>query len=187
MSAPSSDPTGAGSHPARPQYGEYATPAEQRAHIQQPTPHPVVPAPVPAPTPTPTWGAPSVESRQPVAHPADRIATIAMLGFGAVYVLLSMTTFLDLPAVADEAYRIMGITTKFTNVDAARLWGIVAAIVLVVGYLATAFLALRSLRRGRLAWWIPLVGAAVTFLVVYVCIAIPLLGDPAFTQFVVGS
>jgi hypothetical protein len=81
----------------------------------------------------------------------------------------------------------MGITAQFTNVDAARLWGVVAAIVLVVGYLATAVLAVRRVRRGRLAWWIPLVGAAVTFIAVYVCIAIPLFGDPAFAHYVVGS
>ena len=32
---------------------------------------------------------------------------------------------------------------------------------------------------GKLAWWIPLVGAIVTFIVVSVCLTVPLLGDPA--------
>ncbi|MBN9169087.1 MAG: hypothetical protein J0J11_04055, partial [Microbacterium sp.] len=44
--------------------------------------------------------------------------------------------------------------------------------------------ALRTLRRGRISWWIPLVGAVVTYAVVYICIAVPLLGDPAFMQYV---
>ena len=52
-----------------------------------------------------------------------------------------------------------------------------------VGYLITAYFSWRRLRAGRVSWWVPLVGAVVTYLAVYVCLAVPLLGDPAFVRF----
>lgn len=171
----------------RPQYGEYATPEEQRAHIRDPqaawvySPGADAVAPPAAPSVPPR-----VDPQGPVLrpHPADRIATIALLVYGAINVVFTAVSFLDLPAVAERAMQIMGIPGEFTNVDSARSWGLIAAILLAVGYIVTALLAVRRLRRGRLAWWIPLVGALVTYAIVYVCIAIPLLGDPAFSQYI---
>ncbi|HWL77174.1 DUF6264 family protein [Microbacterium sp.] len=171
----------------RPRYGEYATPEEQRARIRDPqaawvySPGADAVASPPAPS-----VAPGVDPQGPVLrpHPADRIATIALLVYGAINVVLTAISFLDLPSVAERAMQIMGIPGDFTNVDSARSWGLIAAMLLVVGYIVTALLAVRRLRSGRLTWWIPLVGAVVTYAVVYVCIAIPLLGDPAFSQYI---
>jgi hypothetical protein len=42
------------------------------------------------------------------------------------------------------------------------------------------------MRRGRVSWWIPLVGAAATYLVVSVCLTIPLMGDPALMHYILG-
>lgn len=169
---------------SRPAYGEYATPEEQRARIVQSgsaapdavAPPVAMPAVPPAPQP---WGARA--ARAP--RPADRLATIVLLAFGAMNVLLSAMSYLNLDDAATQAMKMLGITGAFTNVDAARLWGVIAAVVLVAGFVVTAMLALRRLRTGRLTWWIPLVGAVATYLVVYVCILIPLLGDPAFVSF----
>jgi hypothetical protein len=183
--------------PARPQYGEYATPEEQRARIQQPdasaalsaghAPDPVAaPTPQPQPRPTTLWGAtPPVGSPAPVrANPADRIVTIALLAFGAFNVVSSVFSFFNLSEVAQQAMRIIGIDGDFTNVAAARVWGPIAAGVLVIGYLVTVLLSLRRIRAGRITWWLPLVGAVITYVVVYLCLAVPLLGDPAFTEYV---
>ncbi|NYE19843.1 DUF6264 family protein [Microbacterium immunditiarum] len=176
----------------RPQYGEYATPEEQRAHIRDPQAasvySPVADAAVPpaAVPPAAPSVPPRVDPQGPVLrpHPADRIATIALLVYGAINVVFTAVSFLDLPTVAERAMQIMGIPGDFTNVESARSWGLIAAILLAVGYVVTALLAVRRLRSGRLAWWIPLVGALVTYAIVYVCIAIPLLGDPAFSQYI---
>ncbi|MEZ3159675.1 DUF6264 family protein [Microbacterium sp. BWT-B31] len=175
----------------RPAYGEYATPEEQRARIKDPgaawvyspaadavvAPEQAAPAqPVPEPAPA------GVRAGRP--HPVDRVVTLALLAYGLINVAFTAFSFLDLASVAQQAMDLMGIEGEFTNVDAARTWGIVAAVVLVVGYVATAALSVLQLRRGRIAWWIPLAGAVATYLVVYVCLAVPLLGDPAFIGYV---
>ena len=177
----------------RPQYGEYATPEEQRARIQQPdatwaletgqavdgaqvhaAPADAAPAdaapvdPVPAMTP---------------ARGVDRVVTLALLALGALNVVITAVSYFDLAGLADQAMTLLGIEGEFTNVESAQLWGPIAAVVLVAGFALTAFLAWGNLRRGRISWWIPLVGAVVTYIVVYVCIAIPLLGDPAFVAY----
>ena len=179
----------------RPQYGEYATPEEQRARIQQPNAtwsletgqavgpagggqvHPVTPG-------TPD-GAPAAASTAPMtrARGADRAVTLALLALGALNVILTAVTYFDLAGLANQAFSIIGIPGEFTNVDSARLWGPIAAVALIVGFVITAFLAWRSLQVGRISWWIPVVGAILTYIVVYVCIAIPLFGDPAFMEY----
>jgi hypothetical protein len=169
--------SGQGTDREQPRYGEYATPEEQRARIG----HPVHDAPAPtAAPPAPTWGAAGVPQPVRTQHPVDRIVTIALLVYGAVNVALSLVSFLDLPAVADMTYRMMGIAGTFTDTPAARVWGVIAAVVLVLGYAATAWLSVRTLRRGRRAWWIPVVGAILTYVVVSVCVSVPLMADPAF-------
>lgn len=172
----------------RPQFGEYATREEQQARIKDPdastaldlglSPAAGVP-PVPPPPVAPGDGEP-ISGRARAPHPVDRIVTIVLLAYGAFNVIFSAMSFLNLADVANEALRILGATEEFTNFAAARLWGPIAAIVLVAGFVVTALLSVRRLRAGRITWWLPLVGAVATYLVVYVCLAIPLLGDPAF-------
>jgi uncharacterized membrane protein YhaH (DUF805 family) len=195
MSTPGPDPRGAdeGARP-RPQYGEYASAEEQRARIREPQ-HPPEPPAGAAPTPpvahpltqtppSPMWGAPSPQAPVRSRHPIDRIVTIILLAWGAVNVVYSAISYANLPAFAAQAYRLMGVQGEFTNIAAGRVWGVVAAVVLVAGYVVTLLLAVRNLRRSRLAWWIAVVGSVVTFMAVYICLAVPLLGDPAFLQYV---
>ncbi|MFT4230381.1 MAG: DUF6264 family protein [Microbacterium sp.] len=189
----------------RPRYGEYATPEEQRARIQQPDVATALDAatiPVasdararaaqassdPAPwldPASPGLGAAQQFGAAPVRarRPADRIATIVLLVYGAVSVFLSVPSFFDLPAVANQTLEVLGASGEFTNLDSAALWGPVAAAALVGGFVVTAVLSLRRLRSGRLTWWVPLVGAVATYAVVYVCLAVPLVGDPAFVEY----
>ncbi len=165
----------------RPQYGEYATPDEQRRLAGLP-PVDAVPA------------APSIE--QPVqpaparsitkARPWDRIITIALLAYGLVNVFMTGMAYLDLPTVMNQSMGILGIEGEFTNFAQGKLWGTTAAILLVVGWVITAWLSLRRLRTGKLTWWVPLVGAAATMLIVSICIMIPMMGDPAFMAYVDG-
>jgi hypothetical protein len=53
-----------------------------------------------------------------------------------------------------------------------------------VAYLLTAMLTWRVLKAGRISWWIPIVGAIAAYVVVSLCLAVPLMGDPAFVEYV---
>ena len=189
----------------RPRYGESATPEEQRARIHQPDatfaldagekidqPAPAAPPPAAPATQVPAARQPGagagmpgsgMPGSAPTRHPVDRIVTIALLAYGAINVVFSALSFFDLAALATQALRILGSTAEFTNDEAARVWGPIAAVVLVIGYLVTLLLSVRRLRSSRLPWWLPLVGAAATYIVVYICLAVPLLGDPAFVEY----
>ena len=164
----------------RPQYGEYATPEEQRRLAGLPPADAVavvedqtmpVAAPAKAPAPNPRRGN------------VDRIVTIALLAYGLVNVVMTAISYLDLPTVLQQSMQILGIDGEFSNFAQGRLWGGIAAVVLVIGYAVTALVAFRRLRAGKRAWWIPLVGAAVTMILVTICIMVPMLGDAAFVQY----
>lgn len=179
---------------ARPRYGEFATPEEQRARIRASDPTGSLqqrpdPAFAPAATPGSAAGAPAIDPL-PAAAPrrlADRIVTFALLGYGAINVLFTVTSLMDFPSLARAYFDLMGITEPFTNVTQGRTWGTIAAVVLVVGYLVTLWLSWRRVRAGKLAWWIPLVGAVVTQLTAGVCMVVPIMGDPAVAAFLAGS
>lgn len=165
----------------RPQYGEYATPEEQRLRAGLP------PADVPPATPIMPPAAPPIP--QAAAAPdaakprvADRAITFGLLAFGLVNVLSSLPGFFNLAATLDQSLEIMGLEGEFTNFAAARVWGPVAAAVLIVGYALTVWLAVRRVKARRAAWWVPLVGFVVTTAIVSVCISVPMFGDPAFLQ-----
>lgn len=165
----------------RPQYGELATPEEQRRAaglppVDQVPPVVVVESGPPAPA--------HVTKR---SHPADRIITIGLLAYGLVNVVMTALSYLDFSTAMSEVMRVVGVDGEFTNYAQGRLWGTIAAIVLLVGWSLTATVSIRRLRRGLIAWWVPLVGAAVTMIVTSVCVAIPLMGDPAFMEYIARS
>jgi hypothetical protein len=169
----------------RPQYGEYASPEEQRARAGLPPLNadaaasaPPASAPTPAPAMPPARA--DVPSTAP-ARPVGRLVTFVLLGFGLVNVLSSIPQFVNMAATLSESMELLGLEGEFTNFAAARTWGIIAVIVLLAGYAATAWLSFRQLKRNRAAWWIPLVGFIVTMSLVSACIAVVMFSDPAFT------
>lgn len=174
-----------------PHYGEYATPEQQRAAIREPA-QPQASAGVPsAPAPQPFPQAQSAPQPHPrtvthattrAARPsrrADRIVTFALLAYGLVTVVSAVPQLWHFAAFAQTWMGLAGIDETFTNTAQGDLWGRIGAGVFVVGWLLTAWLSWRALSRGRLSWWIPLVGAIAAFIVVTVCLTVPLLGDPA--------
>lgn len=174
----------------RPQYGEYATPEEQRARIRQPDvteslaqgtapgrpAAPVAPAAASAP-PTRAAG-----TRQQSS--VDRVITIVLLALGAVNVLFSSMSYLDLATAVTRTMETLGAPGEFTNTAAAQTWGAIAATVLIAGYLITLVAALQRLRTGKTTWWIPVLGAVLTYAIVMTCLSVPLLSDPAFMDYV---
>ncbi|MCK8466593.1 DUF6264 family protein [Microbacterium sp. KSW4-16] len=169
----------------RPQYGELATPEEQRRAAGLPPLDEVAVAP-PTPSVAPTAAAASPapgDGSTTRRRPVDRLVTIALLAYGLVNVIVTGLSYLDLPNVMNETMRILGIDGEFTNFAQGRTWGTIGAIVLAVGWAITAALSIRRLRRGRLTWWLPIVGAIVTGIIVSMCIAVPMMSDPAFTAY----
>jgi hypothetical protein len=167
-----------------PQYGEYATPEEQRAAIKQPPPEPVV-APEkasPARHPHPPTGPATTVAARPTRL-ADRIITIALLTYGLLTVMGAAPQMVDFTGFAETWMQVAGVEGEFTNISAGNAWGIAAACIFIGGWLLTAFLSWLSLSRRRVTWWIPLVGAIVTFLIVSVCLAVPMVGDPAVSAY----
>ncbi|MCK3770328.1 DUF6264 family protein [Microbacterium aerolatum] len=179
----------------RPQYGEYATPEEQRRLAGLPPLDAVAEAPVATSAPATSApsasaaaaSAPAATAQKPAGRPWDRIITIALLAYGVVNVFMSGMSYLDLPTVMNESMRILGVEGEFSNFAQAKVWGTVAAIVLVIGWVVTAWLSMRRLRTGKVTWWLPLAGAAATMIVASVCITIPMMGDPAFIAYLDGA
>ena len=172
----------------RPQYGEYATPEEQRARIQQPAPW-QVDALNPAAAEPAEEGIPSPEkpAAEPRRRPVDRIVTFALLAYGLLTVIQSVPAFLDYAGYAETLFEMLGVDATPADAGAGRGWGIAASVVLALGWLATAFLAAWNMRRGRLSWWIPLVGGVVFTGLAGTLMALPLLSDPALMQAVLDG
>ncbi|MDQ1575465.1 MAG: hypothetical protein QOH55_615 [Microbacteriaceae bacterium] len=172
----------------RPQYGEYATPEEQRSRIQVPHEHAHA-EPVPMPetresrpvarsNETPATDAPRTPLRT-----ADRVATVALLAFGLFNVGTTVPGMLNLSLTLNAAFQQAGIGT-YTPTPIANEIGIGVVVLYVAGWLMTAILAALSLRKGRITFWIPLVAGVIIGLVTVVCVIVLLLGDPAFTQYI---
>ncbi|MFB8189944.1 DUF6264 family protein [Microbacterium sp. NPDC055988] len=167
----------------RPQYGELATPEEQRrAAGLPPLDEVVVVSPMPA-TAGPAAPGPSASAPAARPHPVDRFVTIGLLAYGLVNIIITGLSYLDLPTVMNETMKILGIEGEFTNFAQGRTWGVIAAIALAVGWSITAALSIRRLRRRRITWWVPIVGALATMIVVIICISVPMMNDPAFVAY----
>lgn len=182
----------------RPQYGEYATPEEQRARAGLPpldldavaSANPPAGHPHPATTPgtqptVPGWvgdaSAASVRAPKTVT-PAGRIVTFALLGFGLFHVLSSIPEFLNMATTLNQTMQLMGIDAEVTNFAAMRTGGIIAVALMAVGYALTAWLSIRRLRRHRSAWWIPLIGVVATMGLVSICMSVVMFSDPGLMQ-----
>lgn len=179
----------------RPAYGEYATPEEQRAAIREPAPETAsVPSVSAAPIVEPARPARSGAARPARAttraatptRAADRIVTFALLAYGLFTVIGAVPQLWHFTELAQTALDLAGVDATFTNTAQGDIWGPVGAIVYILGWLVTAALSWVSVSRGRISWWIPLVGAIVTSLAVTVCLTIPLFGDPALIAGLAG-
>lgn len=190
-----SDPAAASGERPRPQYGEYATPEEQRARIAQPdaswaletgqAPASVDAAPAEDPVTVPQAGGPAARVPAGISRGRliDRIATIALLVYGLLNVTLSVPRMFALAEGADGYLGLLGMEEPLVDFRAASLWGAIAGIVFILGWTATAWVSWRMLRRGRITFWVPLVGAVVFSVLAATCILIPAIADPAFLEF----
>lgn len=177
----------------RPQYGEYATPEEQRARIRQPDltrlletgqdPDALGGA-VPADSPSLAEPAASTTRR---GRFADRVATIALLVYGLVNVVTGIPAILDYDSYVGAVLQVLGIEGEIADPSAGRPWAIAAVLVLAIGWALTAWVSWRSLARGRVTWWIPLVAGIVFTFVSGILLMVPIVSDPILWDAILDS
>ena len=186
----------------RPQYGEYATPQEQAKIIADSLP-PVSALLVPPPARPLTTGGGSghrppdaatrVSANAPV-RPAtprrtrrwDLVLTAVFLGYANVNVIAQLVSRDTLATIVTQflvaqgigAYTPTALTTTLGNV-----LNIVTLALFVVTVLATTWM----LRRGRVAFWVPIVGGVAATTVALVFVVILLQSDPMFTAHLNGA
>jgi hypothetical protein len=157
------------SRPA-PQYGEYATP-EEVAALRGETASP------PPADPGPPHAAAQEPARGSTWRRLDRPITIALIAFGVLNLLQYAGALLDFDYFLDVATR----ETILDDVDfteAARVGGIVLFVVCLALVLASGAIAVLLLRRGRVAFWVPLVAGALSILAWVVVLVVILLQTP---------
>lgn len=198
----------------RPQYGEYASQAEQRASIRDPEARRQAAEAAEhaagdgASQSREGQSAPSGASGMPLlprgdSHPAsgpvrplygsvrragaagshrwDLVLTLILLAIGLADLITSMPEYLHMSQTLDDVYHQLGVTaTPEANSASAGLALILIRIVLWL--LAAGFSAWR-LRVGRLSFWIPLLGAVLSYVAVVIVMITVVLSDPAFQTF----
>lgn len=166
-----------------PQYGVYATPEEQRRRMGLPPESAPVPIPVEGQSGTqprqpadgapgrapiersssgPGSEAPGRSATAPGLSPAfnwNRAFTFLFLGVGLYTVLTSVPGMLGLHSTLVTVSEQLGIEDGggLVNSPALQAFGFAAAAVYIIGWVLALWLSLRSLRAGRLSWWIPVV------------------------------
>lgn len=197
----------------RPQYGEYATPQEQAKIIADSLP-PVssllVPAPA-APTPPATAGHPASASptaggsahRAPDAatrasanaavRPAaprrrrrwDLILTALLLGYASVNVIGQLMARDMLSTIVTQFFVAQGIGA-YTPTALTTTLGNSLNVVTLTLFAVTVLVTTWMLRRGRVAFWVPIAGGVAATIVALVFVVILLQSDPAFTAYLAG-
>lgn len=195
----------------RPQFGEYATPEAQRNAIkvplddvesvpvqsqESPSSHITVQGVQRPDTSRQNAGSSDAAPRgagrddirlkeggRVVPSAGDRFATIALLGLGLITAFMTLPALMNLPAAIGPAFTQLGIG-DFTTDDLAFSLGWGALITQVVVWGLALWLSVRTLRRGKLAWWIPLVAGVIANIVVIAAIAVAMSADPAFMEYV---
>lgn len=164
----------------QPEYGERATPEQQAEAIRASGGVPEAQRAAEfQPAVQRATGSPSPSSRYLV----NRFITVFLLGVGLVAVIQSVFGYLNLAESIQTLYTQQGIGT-YTETPLTSTIGIALVITHAVIWVATAWISMRVLATGRTAWWIPLIGAVLSFAVMAVLMAIVLLADPAFMQYI---
>lgn len=137
-----------------PQYGEYATP-EEVAALRGTAVEPSAPAPSPRTAP------PSDAPRGSTLRRMDRPITIALIAFGVLNLIQYAGPLLDFEYFLEVATK--GTFAEAIDFgDAARIGGVALFVLCLALVLASTAIAILRLRRGRIAFWVPLVAGALS-------------------------
>ena len=194
----------------RPQYGEYATPQEQAKIIADSlppvsallVPPPAVPTPAGHPaSASPTAGgsahrAPDAATRASAdvaVRPATRrrprrwdlILTALLLGYASVNVIGQLMARDMLSTIVTQFFVAQGIGV-YTPTALTTTLGNSLNIVTLTLFAVTVLVTTWMLRRGRVAFWVPIAGGVAATIVALVFVVILLQSDPAFTAYLAG-
>ena len=163
-----------------PRWGQYAPtpPGSPSAAV---LPEPVGPA-VDLPPPV---AATVVASSRARSSLFDVAATVALLGLGVIDVVSGIGQYADLAPALREVYTQQGFG-EFTSDALALTVGLIINIARSVILAVTIVVSLVFISRRRRAFWIPLVGAALAFLTVVVCLVVLMASDPALASYLEG-
>jgi hypothetical protein len=189
----------------RPQYGEYASPEEQARAIGVPldpahhasaphasashagTPHASAaqavtpPAAPPAAPAAPVVGSEAATAR--VRRSRDVVVTVVLLGIGLAWTLLSIPGTSDLAGTLDRTYALQGYTGHYGPVALASALGLAMNISTLVLWGISCAISIALLRRHRRAFYVPLIGAVVSGLVVVALTIVAMYNDPGLLAY----
>jgi hypothetical protein len=107
------------------------------------------------------------------------VITLVLLAFGLFLVLNGIPGYLAMADVIQGVYDSLGAGTYPARETASAL-GVTALVLESVIWLITAFFSTLAITRGRLSWWIALLGGAVAFITIMVIMSVALFADPGF-------
>ena len=155
----------------RPRYGEYAPVAPEAPLSELPPPAPVVVDPDPS------------ADTVPPRRTRDVVITTVLLLLGVYDVVISFSGFAGLGRALRSAFEQQGVE-GFASAELANTMGAAINVVRVVLLVIAIVVSLLLIGRGRRAFWVPLAAAAVSALVIGVCVLVVVLSDPGFAQYV---
>lgn len=155
-----------------------ADPRPQPRYGQYTDVPPVAPAPVPEPPVEP----PPSAAVPPRRRTVDIALTTGLLILGVLDVVTRWGEYADLAATLRELYRLQGLG-EFTSVGFADQVGGIINITRVVVLVATIVVSLVFVQRGARAFWAPLAGAALAFLITIALLIVVMTNDPALAEY----
>ena len=155
-----------------PQYGEYATP-EEVAALRGTAPEPSAPPAAPTVRTPPRVDPP----RDSAGRRWDRPITVALIAFGVLNLFQYAAPLLDFEYFLEIATRDT-FAESIDFGDAARIGGLVLFVLCLGLLLGSTAIAVLRLRRGRIAFWVPLVAGALSALAWVVVLFVILLQTP---------
>lgn len=170
--------------PPKPQYGEYASEAELQAlKARQGASEELLKKPkvdaAPRPNIEPALVADdSADLKQKPRLGLDAFITLFLLSYGLILTLTNIPQFTDYYGLVKAIFEQAGASAEPVNLAAGQAWGMVAAFVMGLGWLATAVLCWFRFKANKSSWWIALLAGAIVNIVCMFLIAIPLLGEP---------
>jgi len=111
------------------------------------------------------------------------VATVLLLGLGLAWILLSIPGTSDLAGTLDRTYALQGYTGHYGPVAFAAALGLAINITSLVLWGTACAVSIAMLRRHRRAFYIPLIGAALTMLVIIALTIVAMFNDPGLVAY----
>lgn len=111
----------------------------------------------------------------------DAAITVGLLAAGLFNVVGSISSNADLARSLNQSFALFGFG-EYTATPQTPVVGIALNFVNVIVFVLTAWIALELVKRRRIAFWVPIAGAALAALIGVILLATLVMGDPSFVQ-----